>query len=222
MALMALVVLASGVLGCGDTSDDPVRTTTAPLTSSEDADTSDPTGAGTPDGSLSTSTGPDSAATANSSIGSSPRAPASTGTQLVAPAPLHPSVDDWPAGTVVVDTGERELVVGVRIADTGSRRAHGLMEVPEVPDGTGMWFVHPSDTDGGYWMKDTLVDLDIAWVDATGRVVAMEAMSVCESSPCPTYPPGASYRFALEVPAGWLGANDVTVGDTMCLKVPTP
>lgn len=133
----------------------------------------------------------------------------------VAVPPLHPSVDDWPAGQVVVDPGDgaAPLAVAVRIADTSERRSHGLMEVEEVPDGVGMWFVYDEDSDGAYWMQGTLTNLDIAWVDDRGRIVATETMVVCEEDPCPRYDPQTSYRTALEVRAGWLADHDVEVGD---------
>ncbi len=142
--------------------------------------------------------------------------------EAVMPGPLHASVDDWPTGTVVIDpgSGSEDLLVGVRIAATSERRQHGLMEVPVVPDGTGMWFAYDQDHTGAFWMKGTRTDLDIAWVDASGHIVAVETMQVCSSDPCPTYDPEATYRTALEVPAGWLAANEVEVGDTAAL-VPT-
>jgi len=141
------------------------------------------------------------------------------GASAVLPEPLHASVDDWPAGTVVVDPGDGadELLVGVRIAAQRSQRRHGLMEVPSVPTGTGMWFAYGVDRTGGFWMKGTLTDLDIAWVDEAGIIVATDTMPVCPGDPCPTYEPDAAYRSALEVPAGWLADNDVEVGDTAWL-----
>lgn len=135
--------------------------------------------------------------------------------------PLHPSVDTYPAGRVVVDRGDgRELLpVRVRIADTPERRSHGLMEVEDVPAGVGMWFSYEEDHDGAFWMKGTRTDLDIAWVDDTGRIVAIETMEVCAAEPCERYSPGGPYRTALEVRAGWLADNAVEVGDRILRDV---
>jgi len=140
-----------------------------------------------------------------------------TDTPRAVPSPpaLHPSVDDYPAGRVVVDPGDGAalLPVVVRVADDSQRRSHGLMEVEEVPDGVGMWFTYDEDHTGGFWMKGTRTDLDIAWVDDRGRIVAIETMIVCEADPCPSYDPGAAYRTALEVRSGWYADNGVEVGD---------
>jgi uncharacterized protein len=128
--------------------------------------------------------------------------------------PLHPSVDDYPEARVMVLREEgRILSLPVKVADTPERRQHGLMEVPELPDGTGMLFLFEEDHQGGFWMKDTLVPLDIAFVDAVDEVVAILSMEPCEADPCEVYEPGTTYRAALEVPQGWFESNDVEVGD---------
>lgn len=144
---------------------------------------------------------------------SSPPAPttapsaATHATTTAAPDPdvpaLHPSVDDWPAGVVevVADDG-RVHTVAVRIAGTPDRRAHGLMEVPEVPPGVGMWFAYDEERTGGFWMKDTLVPLDIAYVGADGQVVSIARAEPCAADPCPTYAPAGPYQHVLEVAAG--------------------
>ena len=134
---------------------------------------------------------------------------------------LHPSVDGWEAGTVEVVTADgRRHLVGVRIARTPDQRAHGLMEVPDLPDGAGMWFVYDEDRTGGFWMKNTLVPLDITYVGADGRIVDVADAVPCEADPCPSYPPSGPYRSVLEVPAGYLDRIDAGVGDVVRLVAP--
>jgi uncharacterized protein len=127
---------------------------------------------------------------------------------------LHPSVDGYPEALLDVIAGDgstHRLVV--KVADTAERKAHGLMEVPAVPDGTGMWFPYGEDRTGGFWMKGTETDLSIAWVDAAGVIVAVADMEVCRADPCPTYEPGVPYRAALEVRRGWFEERGIDVGD---------
>lgn len=127
---------------------------------------------------------------------------------------LHPSVDGYDRTTLEIETadGTRHRLA-VLVARTTDERTHGLMEVPELPDGTGMWFVYEEDRTGGFWMKNTLVPLDIAYVQADGRIGDIERMTPCTTDPCPTYPPEGSYRTALEVPAGWFEEQGIEVGD---------
>lgn len=127
---------------------------------------------------------------------------------------LHPSVDDYPTARVRIEPATGPAWdIPVLLATTNETRAHGLMEVPDVPDATGMAFLFPEDRDGGFWMKGTETDLDIAWFDTNGVVVALTTMEVCEADPCPSYRPGATYRYALEVTAGWFGQIGLVVGD---------
>jgi uncharacterized membrane protein (UPF0127 family) len=135
---------------------------------------------------------------------------------LVIP-PLHPRVDALPLGVVALhpETADEPVQVRVRIAATPEERRHGLMEVEHLPDGVGMLFVYDADTTSGFWMKDTLVPLDIAWASAEGEIVAVATMEPCAGDPCPTYSPGHPYRYALEVPAGFLERAGVTVGDRL-------
>jgi uncharacterized protein len=62
-------------------------------------------------------------------------------------------------------------------------------------------------------MKDTRVPLSIAFVAADGRVVAIREMTPCTADPCPTYAPGATYRYAVELPAGAFAKAGVDNGD---------
>jgi uncharacterized protein len=134
--------------------------------------------------------------------------------------PLHPSVDDYPEAWVTISRADGEPIeLPVKLADTGERRAHGLMEVPDLPAGTGMLFTFDEDRTGGFWMKDTLVPLDIAFADRDDAIVAILAMEPCESEPCEVYEPDATYRRALEVPQGWFAAQSITEGDRLTYEV---
>ncbi|MGH3133522.1 MAG: DUF192 domain-containing protein [Gaiellaceae bacterium] len=86
------------------------------------------------------------------------------------------------------------------LALTAARRARGLMYRRRAPR-DGMLFVFPRATSGGFWMKNTLVPLTIAFFDSRGKRVRKLSMKPCRSDPCPIYDPGRKYRFALELSA---------------------
>jgi uncharacterized membrane protein (UPF0127 family) len=86
------------------------------------------------------------------------------------------------------------------LALTSERRNRGLMRRSPAP-ADGMLFVFPSNTTGGFWMKDTLVPLRILFFDAAGARVRKLSMTPCKRDPCRVYEPGRRYRFALELPA---------------------
>lgn len=118
---------------------------------------------------------------------------------------LHPSVDGYPRATVLLedpDGGATRLQV--LVAATPADRAHGLMEVTDLPDGAGMAFVFEQDSSTGFWMKNTLIPLDIAYVSADGAIVSTTTMVPCPpDESCPSYPPDGPYRITVEVPAGF-------------------
>lgn len=115
---------------------------------------------------------------------------------------------DEPAGLEGFDTStitidERELYVAV--AQTPVERSQGLMGVTDIGGLDGMLFVFQAESNGGFWMKDTLIPLDIAFFDSDGGLVNVLTMEPCVADPCPSYLPGGPYRYAVEAPAGDLG-----------------
>ncbi|TVP74704.1 MAG: DUF192 domain-containing protein [Nitriliruptor sp.] len=129
--------------------------------------------------------------------------------------PLHPAVDRLPEAVVTLETADDEVEVVVRVAADDASRRRGLMEVADLPPGYGMLFVFDDDRDGGFWMWNTLTDLDIAFADEAGEVHTVATMTPCDAedpADCPVTTPDASYRTALEVPGGWFEEVGVTPG----------
>jgi uncharacterized membrane protein (UPF0127 family) len=86
------------------------------------------------------------------------------------------------------------------LALTAAERSTGLMHRRRAPK-DGMLFVFPTDTTGGFWMKNTLVPLRIVFFNASGKRVRALRMTPCREDPCRIYDPGRVYRFALELRA---------------------
>ena len=103
-------------------------------------------------------------------------------------------------GVGTVDLDGRELVVA--LADTAVLRSQGLMNVDDLLDLDGMLFIFSEDGRRGFWMKNTLLPLDIAFFDVDGGFVDRLLMEPCDTGPCPIYRPGGEYRYALEMVAG--------------------
>lgn len=92
----------------------------------------------------------------------------------------------------------------VALAERSEQWSKGLGGVKGVAPLDGMLFVFPRESDGAFWMKDTLIPLDIAFFDAKGTLVSVRTMPLCTVDACPTYVAGAPYKYALETPAGRL------------------
>jgi uncharacterized membrane protein (UPF0127 family) len=132
------------------------------------------------------------------------------------PGPVPPGVVPEgfaTAAVVVVDPEGRRLERCVFIADTPELRARGLMGVTDLGGLDGMLFVFDADVTGGFWMRDTVLPLSLAYLDDRGAVVSVVDMEPCPpGASCPTYPPAGPYRRALEVPRGALGAFGLVAG----------
>jgi uncharacterized membrane protein (UPF0127 family) len=135
------------------------------------------------------------------------------------------------------ETGERPaietvLVAGklfeLELAVAERDRTRGLMERTEIPHNGGMLFVFADDEVRHFWMYNTLIDLDIAYLDAEGTVTAVHTMRAevprqpMESQPAyedrlARYSSRKPARYALEFRAGVLAWLGLKPGDRVLL-----
>jgi len=112
-----------------------------------------------------------------------------------------------PGGNAWVIFGADTVVA--EIAATADERAQGLMYREDVPDGTGMLFVFQDNASRAFWMANTYVPLDIAYMDPSYRVVDIVPMEPLVTD---TYPSSGPAMFALEVRQGWFEEHGIRVG----------
>jgi hypothetical protein len=137
-------------------------------------------------------------------------------TTATGPVP-NPSLDLPQGNLTVMGQDGRKLSLHVQIAETAQDRERGLMGVAKMPDQAGMAFLFGGPTSTGFWMKDTLIPLDVAFWDGTGRVVTTFTMTPCRTGSCPVYQPTATYVDAVEMNAGLLAARGIKTGDKVTL-----
>jgi uncharacterized protein len=118
-------------------------------------------------------------------------------------------------GTVVFPAHGR---LQVRIAETEQERQAGLMHVMALAQDDGMAFVFPGPVTETFWMKDTVIPLSVAFVDANDRVVSIADMQPCADDPCPTYAASGPYELAVEANLGWFSDHGVAAGDRARLE----
>jgi uncharacterized membrane protein (UPF0127 family) len=79
-----------------------------------------------------------------------------------------------------------------------------------------MIFLFPRNGDYPFWMKNTLIPLDIIWIDDQKRIVHVDhRVPPCKADPCPSYPPGAIARYVLEVAGGVAVRHGLANGQTL-------
>jgi uncharacterized membrane protein (UPF0127 family) len=130
----------------------------------------------------------------------------------IACASRAPDAAAAPAPRVVVETraGARH-VVQVELARTPAERTRGLMERRELGADAGMLFLFDETSDHAFWMKNTLIPLDMLFIAEDGRIVGVVARAI-PGDLSPRSAGGAS-RYVLEVNGGWAAAHGVGAGD---------
>lgn len=101
----------------------------------------------------------------------------------------------------------------VEIADTGPERAQGLMNRPGMPSSAGMLFVYDAPQQARFWMKDTLIPLDMIFMDDRGVVLTVHENAVPrDETPIDG---GAGVRFILEINGGLARPLGIRPGSVM-------
>ena len=85
-----------------------------------------------------------------------------------------------------------------------------------LPDRTGMLFLFADAAPHRFWMKNTMIPLDMIWMDGDGRVLFVSANTPpCKADPCPNYGPDVPAASVLEIAGGLAEKEKVTVGATI-------
>jgi uncharacterized protein len=101
--------------------------------------------------------------------------------------------------------------VTAELAVTDEERSRGLMFREKVQPDQGMLFVFEREDVHQFWMKNTLVPLDMIWLDSAKRVIFIAAnVPPCKEDPCPSYGPDVPARYVLELRGGGAAENGIT------------
>ena len=98
----------------------------------------------------------------------------------------------------------------VEVAKNDQEREKGLMDRKSMAADEGMLFIFEEMDQHNFWMKNTLIPLDMVWIDGNKTVVDIQAAEPCSSMPCAIYRPEGESKYVLEVLQGRFLGN---VGD---------
>jgi uncharacterized membrane protein (UPF0127 family) len=110
---------------------------------------------------------------------------------------------------VRLSQGDNAATVTVEIAATTTERQQGLMFRQEMAEDAGMLFLFPTDARGGFWMRNTYIPLDIAYIGGDGRVQEIRAAQPLDET---NLVPAQPYRYVLEVNQGWFERHGMGIG----------
>lgn len=116
------------------------------------------------------------------------------------------------------DSAERSFLV--EIADTFSTRRIGLMHRTQMDVDRGMLFVFEDESMQSFWMKNTLIPLDMVFINDNEKIVHIARnVQPCTGDPCPSYPSEKPARYVLELNGGVADASGIQEGDTVYLDI---
>ena len=114
-------------------------------------------------------------------------------------------------GPVAVIRGPGGAVeVSLEVAATPAERERGLMYRTSLAEGRGMLFVFDADGNQSFWMKNTLIPLDLLFIARDGTVVGIHANATPLSTA--NIAVGKPSRYVLEVPGGWAARHGISAG----------
>ncbi len=116
-----------------------------------------------------------------------------------------------PPGTsalTITNNGGKKQTLFVEIALTPQQRGTGLSNRTELPENQGMLFIIPT-RGAGFWMKDTLIPLSVAFIGQCGEIVHIADMQPQTET---LHNTDRDYKFGLEANLGWFADHGIGVG----------
>jgi len=115
--------------------------------------------------------------------------------------------------------------VTVDVVDTPASRETGLMCRTKLARDYGMLFVFPNEMPLNFWMKNTLVSLDILWIGADKRITVIHdkmPKSTTETPDDKVAVAGGTGQYVLELPSGAAARLGLKAGDALKFETPIP
>ncbi|WP_339113024.1 DUF192 domain-containing protein [Thioclava sp. GXIMD2076] len=114
---------------------------------------------------------------------------------------------------VFSENGKQLDSFDIELATTVKERERGLMYRESMPEDAGMLFVYPDEGPRSFWMRNTLIPLDMIFIDAAGMVVSVHENAIPgDLTPISS---GADARFVLELNGGRARADGISRGTVL-------
>ncbi|MDP2673111.1 MAG: DUF192 domain-containing protein [Nanoarchaeota archaeon] len=108
----------------------------------------------------------------------------------------------------------------VEIASTPEELSKGLMFRESLDKNSGMLFIFPENGIYSFWMKNTLIPLDIIWINSDKEIVFIkENVQPCLENDCESFSPNETAKYVLELNSGTTENIGLSVGDNLKIKI---
>ena len=117
-----------------------------------------------------------------------------------------------------VDNGKNLIKINVEIADDSDEIEKGLMFREKLNEGDGMLFVFDDESYRTFWMKNTLIALDMIFIGDKNEIVDIKNAVPCKAEPCALYKSAKPAKYVLEVNENFAIKNNINIGDKIILN----
>ncbi|MEK6826382.1 MAG: DUF192 domain-containing protein [Nanoarchaeota archaeon] len=108
--------------------------------------------------------------------------------------------------------------IKVETADDPEERMRGLMFRDSLGENEGMLFIFDDSQTRRFWMKNTLIPLDIVFISEDFEIINVVEAVPCTEEPCEIYRSAGNAKYVLEVNGGFNKRNNITAGDRAEIK----
>ena len=133
---------------------------------------------------------------------------------------LHILNLEYKQSSVVFQTDKGEVRFNVEIADTYTERALGLMNRENLSEKSGMLFVFGDESERSFWMKNTLISLDMIFISEKKEIVYIQKQAVpCKTLDCPSYSSRKPAKYVVEINGGLSDKFGIKEGDKIEISI---
>lgn len=111
-----------------------------------------------------------------------------------------------------------DVCFNVEIANNEEDRKKGLMNRHFLPENEGMLFIFEKEEIYPFWMKNTLISLDIIWINENMKIIDIKEAEPCISEDCKIYNPRDKALYVLEINKGLSRKHQLMVNDKITFK----
>jgi uncharacterized protein len=125
----------------------------------------------------------------------------------------------WTGRENIYFLAQPNFVIRAELARTPVQWERGLMFRKSLPADSGMLFIFPNEALRSFWMKNTLIPLDMIFISSDNKIVDIKNnFSPCTAEPCPVYQSTAPAQYVLEVNAGITQDKRIKIGENIVYK----
>ncbi len=121
--------------------------------------------------------------------------------------------NDYSKATVIIKASDgSEINIDAQVPLKQELFFKGLMGRKKLGENEGMLFAFADSAPRSFWMKDTLIPLDLIFITENLTIAKISHAVPCESDPCATYPSGMPVKYVLEIKGGLADEKGVKEG----------